>query len=345
MSTNELSPEQIATAVSQAEDLAQEGRYEEASECAIATLPEITMDNMPVALERNRIKLRIFHVLNLCPHVQFFPPEREEVMRVTEEIMGESEKFEPIEIVKAHVAYCTVLYLEDFRQKIKRERREFDALQAAYAVLNKTESTEADRALAHFLICKITLENDELEKNLRDLFAIRTKNRPFFVTADACTTVPSHIHLQTNMRYLNMALDEMTDMSPHRARLLLKKVQVLIQKVIAATADEEVCRWHDEHGEEFHALSAELLSDRKVPIHIRALLLMSLAWYGVACREEEMAFLQMNIASAMARENGDEELAKIVAEHRAFLEEEMEESTDDEEDGESWWKKGRNPPF
>src|SRR3989344_8762550 len=75
MGTHNLSSEQIATAVSQAEDLAREGRYEEAGQCAIATLPEITTGIVPIDIERSRLKLRIYHVLHVCPGMEFVDAE------------------------------------------------------------------------------------------------------------------------------------------------------------------------------------------------------------------------------------------------------------------------------
>ena len=346
MGTHNLSSEQIATAVSQAEDLAREGRYEEAGQCAIATLPEITTGIVPIDIERSRLKLRIYHVLHVCPGMEFVDADHEEMSYIIEEVLGNNKKnFSPSELVRAYLLSQMCESSADPREKAQQEKREFDALEAAQKVLEAEENSSYEKALAHFLVCFVTPDNDQAEDHLRQLFAIHHEGRPLMTTVGSCTGVHPTVHIKTGFRFLDRAIKEARDVPQYYTKLLRAKIHSLILQLGDELDPDARSRWYHDHEEEFYALATELLMHPDSSLRTRALTHLSLCIYALMYKEHASAELHLGIAATIAQQSQDQELIHRVAEHREMLyRQEEEEENEDEEEDDDWWKHGGEAP-
>lgn len=342
MSTNELSPEQIATAVSQAEDLAREGRYEEAGDCAIAILPEITTDSIPIDLERNRLKLRIYHVLHACPGMEFVDTDHEEMSYLLGKIFGDQKKlFSPSEIVRAHILSQVCNSSTDPKEKAQHERREFEALEAAQKVLETEKESPYEKALAHFLICMLTPDEAQEEDHFRQFFALRKEERPMFATVNICCNVLASTHLHTGLHYLDRAIKEFHDVPQDYTRLLCTKVHTRVMELVREPDSKIRGRWYQDHEEELHGLVAEIFMNPDSSARTMILTHLSLCHYALAHQEFTSAKLHIGVAEVIAREQ-DPRLLQNIVYYRDMLSQ-REEEEENEEDGD-WWKHGGEAP-
>lgn len=303
-------------AIDAACDLLEQKNYGAVQRVLLGTLPQLADD----AYEE---RVRIYMLLLALPDHPVNRGVQEDGLRVARHIFQHCEQFSLRYRLWAHMLFGSWQKHSSW----DTERNEFFALRDAQEVLAYPEASREDRDCALTLIAAESLDRDQVRLCLEELF----RGANVFAITHACTMVPVAFHRETNLQYLDRALEQVQRGPPgFVADILRKKMAVILEMLEENTEAGMLDR------KAFHVqLTTCYANLRMIPQAMRhqAYSEYYLGYAAAYLNETEIGLIHTYTAIAMARQLGLTHLEKLACAVRDHLQSRAPYEGDQEEHG------------
>lgn len=187
-----------------------------------AAVQRIVAGTLPrLAADAYAERIRLYILLLALPGHPINRTLQEDSLRVTRHILTHREQFSQQYRLFAHLVFDAW----KGEATLDTERHEFFALQDAQDVLMKSDSSREERDCALTVIVSQSPDHEQVRCCLEELF----NGANTFAITHACTLAPVAFHRETNMQYLEQALDQIQGPPGFIADILKKKMAVLLR--------------------------------------------------------------------------------------------------------------------
>lgn len=227
----------IESSLEVAEELLRERKYEAAEQVLRGCLPSI-----PTTAYEARV--RWYSLILLFPRGRFSGEGRDHAVEAASYIIQHRKTFSPEVQLLAHVVFHTLV---PSGKSVDREHNELLALMVAKEELERTSENRKVRNLA-LLLTVLVAEKGESERCLTEL----CEKGDGFSLSLACCEMDNRFHRDTELRYIDRAIQRLWGVEPlYASKLLIKKMNVLLD-ILSAHSTEE-------RGEAFEKIRPSLL--------------------------------------------------------------------------------------